>query len=174
MQLQTDATPPPTCTPTAPPRLPHGASSRRRFRLLRRKEIPPPSFTSIETGLDIFFNMSKRKQKKEEGSEEKRRAEGTSSSRERADLRGRGLPRPNSSLQVLPYRYRFTGLIMPVSLSLWGSTCKGLVERGHAPNSLSRLLQRLGLGLKGGVTPAGPADLRRSRGRSRAPSTRAS
>ena len=40
---------------------------------------------------------------------------------------------------------------MPVSLSLWGSTCKGLVERGHAPNSLSRLLQRLGLGLKRGL-----------------------
>jgi hypothetical protein len=25
---------------------------------------------------------------------------------------------------------------MPVSLYLWVSTCKGLVERGHAPNSL--------------------------------------
>jgi len=48
--------------------------------------------------------MPKRKQKKEGRSEEKRRAEGTSSSRERADLRGRGLPRPNSSLQVFPHR----------------------------------------------------------------------
>jgi hypothetical protein len=42
--------------------------------------------------------MPKRKQKREGRSEEKRRAEGASSSRERADLRGRGLPGPDSSL----------------------------------------------------------------------------
>jgi hypothetical protein len=68
------------------------------------KEIPPLFFTSVETGLDIFFNMPKRKQKREGRSEEKRRAKDTSSSRERADLRGRGLPWPSSSLQVLPHR----------------------------------------------------------------------
>jgi hypothetical protein len=50
--------------------------------------------------------MPKRKQKREEGSEEKRRAEGTSSSYIllETDLRGRGLPGPDSSLQVLPHR----------------------------------------------------------------------
>jgi hypothetical protein len=48
--------------------------------------------------------MPKRKQKKEGRSEEKRRAEDTSSSRERADLRGSDLPQPDSSLQVHPHR----------------------------------------------------------------------
>jgi hypothetical protein len=66
--------------------------------------------------------MPKRKQKKEEGSEEKRRAEGTSSSRERTDLRGRGLPSRaeylNGSLQVFLHRSRLTGLIIPVSQAL--------------------------------------------------------
>jgi len=46
--------------------------------------------------------MPKRMQKREGRSEEKRRAEGTSSSLERADLRG--LLRLDSSLQVLLYR----------------------------------------------------------------------
>jgi hypothetical protein len=41
-------------------------------------------------------------QKREGKSEEERRAEDTSSSLERADLRG--LPRPDSSLQVLLHR----------------------------------------------------------------------
>jgi hypothetical protein len=82
------------------------------------KETPPSFFTSVETGLDIFFNMLKRMQKREGRSEEKRRAEGTSSSRERADLRRRGFPRPDSSLQVLPHRTFLTGLIRPVSLYL--------------------------------------------------------
>jgi hypothetical protein len=54
--------------------------------------------------------MSKRKQKREGRTEEKRGAEGTSSSRERADLRGRGLSPSEqffagTSLQVFPYRY---------------------------------------------------------------------
>ena len=35
-------------------------------------------------------------------------------------------------LQVLPYRLFLTGLIMPVSLSLWGCTCKELSGRGEA------------------------------------------
>jgi len=30
---------------------------------------------------------------------------------------------------VLPYRFFLTGLIMPVSLSLWGCTCKELSSR---------------------------------------------
>jgi hypothetical protein len=66
--------------------------------------------------------MPKRKQKREGRSEEKRKAEDISSSRERADLRRRDLPsragHPNGSLQVLLHRSRLTGLIIPVSLSL--------------------------------------------------------
>ena len=50
--------------------------------------------------------MPKRKQKREGRSEEKWRAEDTSSSYIllETDLRGRGLPQPNSSLQVLAHR----------------------------------------------------------------------
>ena len=62
--------------------------------------------------------MPKRMQKKKGRSKEKRRAEGTSSSRERADLRRRGFPRPDSSLQVHPHRDRLTGLISPVRKNL--------------------------------------------------------
>jgi hypothetical protein len=64
--------------------------------------------------------MPKRKQKREGRSEEKRRAKGSSSSYIllEMDLWGRGLPRPDSSLQVHPYRFFLTGIIIPVSLSL--------------------------------------------------------
>lgn len=50
--------------------------------------------------------MPKRKQKREGRSEEKRKAEDTSPSYIllETDLRGRGLPQPNSSLQVHPHR----------------------------------------------------------------------
>ncbi len=65
--------------------------------------------------------MPKRRQKREEGSEEKRKAEGTSSSYIllETDLRRRGLPSRagylNGSLQVLLHRSRLTSLIIPVS-----------------------------------------------------------
>jgi len=64
--------------------------------------------------------MPKRMQKREGRSKEKRRAEGTSSSYIllETDLRGRGLPRPDSSLQVYPHRDRLTGLISPVRKNL--------------------------------------------------------
>jgi hypothetical protein len=60
--------------------------------------------------------MPKRMQKREGRSEEKRRAEDTSSSLERADLRG--LLRLDSSLQVHPHRDRLTGIIRPVRKNL--------------------------------------------------------
>jgi hypothetical protein len=64
--------------------------------------------------------MPKRKQKKEGISEEKWRAKGTSSSYIllETDLRGRGLPQPDSSLQVRTHRYRLTGIISSVRKNL--------------------------------------------------------
>jgi hypothetical protein len=53
--------------------------------------------------------MPKRKQKREGRSEEKRRAEGASSSRERADLRGEASPG-----QTVLCRYSLTGLDLQV------------------------------------------------------------
>jgi len=67
--------------------------------------------------------MPKRKQKREGRSEEKRRAEGTSSYiLLETDLRG--LLRPDRYLQVLPHRTWPTGLITPVSKYLRVNTCR--------------------------------------------------
>jgi hypothetical protein len=68
--------------------------------------------------------MPKRRQKRKGRSEEKKRAEGTSSSYVllETDLRRRDLPSRagclNGSLQVLLHRSRLTGLIIPVNLYL--------------------------------------------------------
>jgi len=85
-----------------------GASGRRRLSGPPPRETPPLPFISVETRLDIFFNMPKRKQKKEEG--------------ERPPQPGAAFchraRHPNGPLQVLPNRTFLTGLIRPVNLSL--------------------------------------------------------
>jgi hypothetical protein len=86
--------------------------------------------------------MPKRKQKRKGGSEEKRRAEGTSSSRERTDLREfspfeqffAGTP-----LQVVPYRDWFTGIITSVSPSLQVYPCGEVPARARQKSLALRL-----------------------------------